>query len=79
MLNSFTELEAYPMAHINDLLAQVGAANFISTLDMLRGYYQIPMKEASKKYMSFVTHRVQYQSYAFQAGGKHGHVSKGYE
>lgn len=61
MLNAFTELEAYPMAHVPDLLARVGAAHYISTLDMLRGYYQIPLEESSRVYTSFATHRSQYQ------------------
>lgn len=36
ILNVCTELEAFPMENVLDLLVKVGAANFISTSDMLR-------------------------------------------
>ena len=42
-LNHITKFEAYPMPRIEELLDQVGNANFISTLDLAKGYWQVPM------------------------------------
>lgn len=61
MVNSHTISPEYPMEHISDLLAKVGAAHYISTLDMLRGYYQIVMDDESKRLTAFATPRGLFQ------------------
>ncbi|GFW36348.1 retrovirus-related Pol polyprotein from transposon 17.6 [Trichonephila clavipes] len=60
-LNSFTISDAYPMQNAKDLLFEVGQANYITVLDLTKGYWQIPMAEEAKPYMAFVTHHGHYQ------------------
>ncbi|GBM22534.1 Transposon Ty3-I Gag-Pol polyprotein [Araneus ventricosus] len=55
LLNSFTIPDAYPMKIARDLLYEVGKANFISVLDLTKGYWQIPMKEEARHFTAFVT------------------------
>ncbi|GFW28097.1 retrovirus-related Pol polyprotein from transposon opus [Trichonephila clavipes] len=60
-LNSFTNADAYPMQNAKDLLFEVGQANYITVLDLTKGYWQIPMAEEAKPYTAFVTHHGHYQ------------------
>lgn len=59
-LNAITKPDAFPMSRASDLLLEVAGANFISILDMLRGYWQIPMDEQAQYYTAFVTPQGQY-------------------
>ena len=38
-----TKTDAYPMPRVDDLIDQVGRAKYISTLDLTRRYWQIPV------------------------------------
>ncbi|GBN25267.1 hypothetical protein AVEN_272266-1 [Araneus ventricosus] len=49
------------MENAVDLMYDIGKANIITTLDLLKGYWAIPMEEHSKDYTSFKTHRAQYR------------------
>ncbi|GFT78273.1 retrovirus-related Pol polyprotein from transposon 17.6 [Trichonephila clavipes] len=60
-LNSFSIADAYPMQNAKDLLFEVGQANYITVLDLTKGYWQIPMAEEAKPYTAFVTHHGHYQ------------------
>ncbi|GFY24315.1 hypothetical protein TNCV_1013641 [Trichonephila clavipes] len=60
-LNSFTIADAYPMQNAKDLLFEVGQANYITILELTKGYWQIPMAEEAKPYTAFVTHHGHYQ------------------
>lgn len=61
LLNKFTVADAYPMQCSHDLLYEMGAAQYITVLDLTKGYWQIPMKEDAKSYTAFVTHAGHYQ------------------
>ena len=52
-LNKTAKFDAYPMPHIDDVIEKVKKARFISTLDLARGYWQIPMCEASIEKTAF--------------------------
>jgi hypothetical protein len=60
-INSGTINDAYPMPRSEDLLLDISAANFISTLDCTSGYWQIPMRECDIYKTGFVTHRGLYE------------------
>ena len=54
-LNSVSESDAYPMPRIDDLIDRLGEARFISTLDLTRGYWQVPVAEEARHKTAFAT------------------------
>ena len=54
-LNSGSLTDAYPISRIDDLIYQLGKARYISTLDLTRGYWQVPMAKASRHLTAFTT------------------------
>ncbi|XP_042148780.1 uncharacterized protein LOC121837265 [Ixodes scapularis] len=54
-LNSITEPDAFPMSPPSELLLQVAKAKYITLIDMLRGYWQIPLDEQAQAITAFVT------------------------
>ena len=44
-LNQLTKFDTYPMPHIDELLDAVGRAKYLTTLDLAKGYWQVPMNE----------------------------------
>ena len=57
-INRFTQLDAYPLPRIDDLVNEVAQHNFFSTLDLQSAYHQVLLQENEKLYT------------AFEAGGK---------
>lgn len=56
-LNTVTEPNSFPMGNMTELLFDVAKANFISVLDMTRGYWQIALDDDSQKLCAFATPR----------------------
>ena len=54
-LNSLSKADVYPMPRIDELLDRRGKAKFISTLDLTRGYWQVPLSEEAKEKSAFAT------------------------
>ena len=54
-LNELSESDAYPMPRVDDLIDQLGGAKYLTTLDLTRGYWQVPVEQASKEKTAFVT------------------------
>ena len=54
-LNSVSQADAYPMPHIDELIDQMGKAQYISTMDLSCGYWQVPVEAASRDKTAFVT------------------------
>ena len=52
-LNQLTKFDAYPMPGIDDLLDFVGKAKYLSTLDLAKGYWQVPMHEDNQGKTAF--------------------------
>ena len=42
-LNSVSQIDAYPMPRVDEMLDRLGKAHFISTMDLTRGYWQVPV------------------------------------
>ncbi|CAM5113978.1 unnamed protein product [Eretmochelys imbricata] len=55
-LNTVTHPDNYPMPRIDELLEKLGRAQFISTLDLTKGYWQVPLDESTKERSVFTTH-----------------------
>ena len=60
-LNAVTTGEPYSLPHIEDLINDIGRAKYITTLDLTKGYYQVPMGEISREKTAFVTPYGKYQ------------------
>ena len=54
-LNAESQMDAYPMPRIDDLIDRLGKAKFITTLDLTRGYWQVPMAKTSRHLTAFTT------------------------
>ena len=54
-LNSTTPFDAYPMPRTDELIDRLGGAKYITTLDLAKGYWQVPMKEEDKAKTAFTT------------------------
>lgn len=54
-LNTVSEMDAYPMPRIDDLIDRLGKAKFITTMDLSRGYWQVPVSEEDQHKTSFTT------------------------
>ncbi len=52
-LNSVTVREPFTMPSIDDIISHLGEATILSKLDLLKGFYQVPMDEVSKQYTAF--------------------------
>ncbi|CAM4542337.1 unnamed protein product [Caretta caretta] len=55
-LNAVTRPDNYPMACTDELLEKLGWAQFISTLELTKGYWQVPLDESAKERSAFTTH-----------------------
>ena len=42
-LNGVSKADAYPMPRVNDLIDRLGKSCFVSTMDLTRGYWQVPV------------------------------------
>ncbi|CAM4638739.1 unnamed protein product [Caretta caretta] len=55
-LNAVTRPDNYPMPRTDELLEKLGRAQFISTLDLTKGYWQVLLDESAKERSAFITH-----------------------
>ena len=55
LVNKQIKSDAFPMPRLLDCVDQIGEAKFISKLDLLKGYWQVPLSPKAKKVYSFVT------------------------
>ena len=54
-LNSVSAADAYPMPRVDELIDRLGNAKYISTLDLTRGYWQVPVAQDSQDKTAFTT------------------------
>ena len=52
-INVYTELDAYPMPNISNMINKISQYKYFSTLDLKSPYHQIPIKSSDKKYTVF--------------------------
>ncbi|XP_075774682.1 uncharacterized protein LOC142826318 [Pelodiscus sinensis] len=54
-VNALSRFDAYPMPRVDELLDRLGGAQYLSTLDLTRGYWQIPLSPPSREKTAFST------------------------
>ena len=54
-INQITTFDPYPMPKIDDITDDVARGQFITTLDLTRGFYQVPLSDRGKQLSAFVT------------------------
>ena len=52
-LNGMSKGDAYPMPRVDDLIDRVGNATYITTLDLKKGYWQVPVASAARAQESY--------------------------
>ncbi|XP_063070441.1 uncharacterized protein LOC134461440 [Engraulis encrasicolus] len=70
-LNEVSQFDSYPMPRVDDLVDSLGHARFLTTLDLTKGYWQVPLTPASKEKTAFATPEGLYQ-YTRLPFGLHG-------
>ena len=68
LLNQKTRKNGYPLPRIQDLIDQVGGATYLSKIDLLSGYWQVRMEEASIQKTAFNTIFGKYEFLAMPFG-----------
>ena len=54
-MNNVSVSGAYPMPRIDDLIDQLGKARYVTTLDLIKGYWQVPVTDEARHKMAFAT------------------------
>lgn len=60
-LNAVTKKDVYPLPRIDDALNHLSHMKYFTTLDLISGYYQIPIREEDKEKTAFTTHSGLYE------------------
>ena len=60
-LNAVTKADSFPLPRIEDCIDKVGRAKYVTTLDLLKGYWQVPLTGRAKELSAFVTPQGLYQ------------------
>ncbi|MBN3296787.1 UB2V1 enzyme, partial [Amia calva] len=51
--NAISTFDPYPMPRVDELIERLRKAKFLSTLDLCKGYWQVPLTEAAKELTVF--------------------------
>uniref|UniRef100_A0A8P4KK44 ribonuclease H n=1 Tax=Dicentrarchus labrax TaxID=13489 RepID=A0A8P4KK44_DICLA len=54
-LNSISQFDSYPTPRIDELLERLGKAKYLTTIDLCKGYWQVPLTERSRELTAFRT------------------------
>ena len=52
-LNAISAFDPYPMPRVDDLVERLGKAKFLSTLDLCKGYWQVPLTPEAQELTAF--------------------------
>ena len=69
-VNSVTCTDSFPIPRIESCIDQVGKAAFVTKIDLLKGYWQVPLTERAKDISAFVTPDGLYQCKVMPFGMK---------
>lgn len=52
-LNSISAFDPYPMPRVDELVERLGKARYLSTLDLCKGYWQVPLAPEARELTAF--------------------------
>ena len=52
-INKFTNLDAFPLPKIDEMINQIAQYRVFSTIDLKSAYHQVPLREEDKKFTAF--------------------------
>ncbi|CAM4678617.1 unnamed protein product [Leuciscus chuanchicus] len=66
-VNNITKADSFPLPRMEDCVDRVGNAKFVTKLDLLKGYWQVPLTSRASEISAFVTpdNFLQYSVLAF--------------
>ena len=60
-VNAITKKDSYPLCNINEALETLKGSAWFTSLDLMSGFWQVPIKEQDKEITAFTTGRKLYQ------------------
>ena len=54
-VNKVSRTDSYPIPRIEDCIDDIGKAKFVTKIDLMKGFWQVPLTERAKKISAFVT------------------------
>ena len=69
-VNAVSKSDSYPIPRIEDCIDRVGRATYVSKIDLLKGYWQVPLSDRAKEISAFVTPDGLFQSKVMPFGMK---------
>ena len=54
-MNSVTKSDSFPIPRIDDLIDRVGDAKYVTKIDLLSGYWQVPLSQRAREISAFST------------------------
>lgn len=54
-LNSVSKFDCYPTPRISDLIDRLGQSKYLTTIDLAKGYWQIPLTLQSRELTAFIS------------------------
>lgn len=70
-LNAVSAFDPYPMPRVDELIEQLGKAKYLTTLDLCKGYWQVPLTDSAKDVTAFRVPSVLYH-FKYMPFGLHG-------
>ncbi|XP_072171900.1 uncharacterized protein [Diadema setosum] len=69
-VNKVTKTDSYPLPRLEDCIDQIGNAKFVTKIDLLKGYWQVPLSDEAREISAFVTPDGLFQSKVMPFGLK---------
>ena len=69
-LNHVTKMDAYPIPSMERMIEKIASAKYISTIDLTKGYWQIPLETSTIEKSAFITSRGLYEFLVMPFGMK---------
>ena len=54
-LNDVSDFDAYPMSRVDEMIERLGPARYLTTLDLTKGYWQVPLTRTARVKTAFAT------------------------